>query len=151
MHSSRMHPARLIAVSPSMHCSGGCLLLGGVCLWSLGGCSPACTGADPPVNRMKDRCKNIILPQTSFAGGNNLNAWKEWEILILNLHGCTWMPSSIYLVKAHGRAFSSGRSRIFLRGTPTPKPYLVSKNAWKWKIFDPQGRLWRPLRSANAL
>ena len=24
----------------------------------------------PPVNRMIDRCKNITLPQTSFAGGN---------------------------------------------------------------------------------
>ena len=26
----------------------------------------------PPVNRMTNRCKNITLPQTSFAGGNNL-------------------------------------------------------------------------------
>ena len=25
----------------------------------------------PPVNRMTDTCKNITLPQTSFAGGNN--------------------------------------------------------------------------------
>ena len=25
----------------------------------------------PPVNSMTDRCKNITLPQTSFAGGNN--------------------------------------------------------------------------------
>ena len=25
----------------------------------------------PPVNRMTDRCKNITLPQTSFAGGKN--------------------------------------------------------------------------------
>ena len=24
----------------------------------------------PPLNRMTDRCKNITLPQTSFAGGN---------------------------------------------------------------------------------
>ena len=72
------------------------LILGGVCswggtsLWSVGGlclllggvppsgpgwgvwwwCIPACNGADPPVNRMTDRCKNITLPQTSFAGGN---------------------------------------------------------------------------------
>ena len=29
-----------------------------------------CPGV-PPVNRMTDRCKNITLPQTSFAGGNN--------------------------------------------------------------------------------
>ena len=27
-------------------------------------------GGDPPVNRMTNRCKNIILPQTSFAAGN---------------------------------------------------------------------------------
>ena len=26
----------------------------------------------PPVNRMTDRCKNITLPQTSFAGGKKL-------------------------------------------------------------------------------
>ena len=34
---------------------------------------PACTEVDAPVNRMTDRCKNITLPQTSFAGGN-----KKW-------------------------------------------------------------------------
>ena len=27
----------------------------------------------PPVDRMTDACKNITLPQTSFAGGNNSN------------------------------------------------------------------------------
>ena len=27
--------------------------------------------AHPPVNRITDTCKNITLPQTSFAGGNN--------------------------------------------------------------------------------
>ena len=32
---------------------------------------PPCTEAEPlPVNRMTDRCKNITLLQTSFAGGN---------------------------------------------------------------------------------
>ena len=35
LHSSRMHTARLLTVSPSMHCSrGGCLVLGGA--WSRG-------------------------------------------------------------------------------------------------------------------
>ena len=29
------------------------------------------THTSPLVNRMTDRCKNITLPQTSFAGGNN--------------------------------------------------------------------------------
>ena len=28
-------------------------------------------GVHPPVNRLTDRCKNITLPQTSFAGGNH--------------------------------------------------------------------------------
>ena len=81
LHSSRMRTARLLPVSPSMHCGGGSApgwvcLLWGVCSWGCvpasghGGCIPACNGADPPVNRMTDRCKNTTLPQTSFAGGN---------------------------------------------------------------------------------
>ena len=31
----------------------------------------------PAVNRMTDRCKNITLPQTSFAGGN-----EQWQALV---------------------------------------------------------------------
>ena len=34
-------------------------------LWCMLGSQPP-----PPVNRMTDRCKNITLPQTSFASGN---------------------------------------------------------------------------------
>ena len=110
MHSSRMHPARLLPVSPSMHCSrgvgvvpvlGGCTWSQGDgvpgpggCTWSLGvylvgggvylvrwvctwseGCTWSWGGVPaqvlPPVNRMTNRCKNITLPQTSFAGGKN--------------------------------------------------------------------------------
>ena len=107
MHSSRMRTARLLPVSPSMHCSGGCTwsvggvpgpgesawsgrgavpgptgvyLVPGVCTWSVGciwsrGCTWWGIPAQvlPSVNRMTDRCKNITLPQTSFAGGNNIN------------------------------------------------------------------------------
>ena len=29
-----------------------------------------CPGTPPPVNRMTNKCKNITLPQTSFASGN---------------------------------------------------------------------------------
>ena len=46
---------------------GGCLLWGGggvVC--SQGGGIPACIEADPPVNRMTNRCKNITLATTSL-------------------------------------------------------------------------------------
>ena len=38
----------------------------GVSAWSRGGGIPACTEADPPVNRMTDRCKNITLATTSL-------------------------------------------------------------------------------------
>ena len=35
----------------------------------------ACWEANPtPMNRMTHRCKNITLPQTSFAGGNQFNS-----------------------------------------------------------------------------
>ena len=57
--------------------SGG----GGVCLGGClsGGCLPkeylprCMLVYTLPVNRITDRCKNIILPQTSFAGGNTLH------------------------------------------------------------------------------
>ena len=32
---------------------------------------PPGPGTGPPVNRMTERCKNITLPQTLFAGGND--------------------------------------------------------------------------------
>ena len=35
----------------------------------------ACWDRDPPVNRTTHRCKNITLPQASFAGGNYLS-WR---------------------------------------------------------------------------
>ena len=55
---------------------GECLLRGGVCFWG-GVCSqgvsapggggiPACTEADPPVNRITDTSKNITLATTSL-------------------------------------------------------------------------------------
>ena len=70
LHSSRMHIARLLTVSPSMHCVRGVFARGrgGWCPaqgasapggWTI----PACTEADPPVNRITDSCKNITSPQ----------------------------------------------------------------------------------------
>ena len=41
----------------------------------------------PSVNRMTDRCKNIILPQTSFAGGNKFKLTKK----------CVFRGSRIFL------------------------------------------------------
>ena len=42
----------------------------GGCAWSGGWYPSMHWGTHPPVNRMTNRCKNITLPQTSFAGGN---------------------------------------------------------------------------------
>ena len=61
-------------------------LVRGVCAWSQrggvylvpGGCTWSGT---PPVNRMTNRCKNITLPQTSFAGGN-----KDMLVMSLKVH-----------------------------------------------------------------
>ena len=53
---------------------------------SLQSCHLSCIlGSQPhsfPVNRMTDTCKNITLPQTSFAGGKNI------DILKHVMHGC---------------------------------------------------------------
>ena len=74
-----MHSSRMLTVS--QHALLGMYLPGGVYL-PRGrtcpgvGCVPAQGGVPeevlPPVNRMTDRCKNITLPKTSFAGGKKL-------------------------------------------------------------------------------
>ena len=76
MHFSRMHTTRSFTIS----CSIQEVV---VSLWMqtpLPGCTPpgcrSSLDADPPggrspVNRMTHRCKNITLPQTSFAAGKN--------------------------------------------------------------------------------
>ena len=95
LHSSRMHTARLLTVSPSMHCAGGSpcqggLLVGG-CLLARGGVSllgrsalpkggcllargvvsqHALRQTPPPWTEfLTHATENITLPQTSFAGG----------------------------------------------------------------------------------
>ena len=75
MHSSRMPTARLLSVSPSMHCGGDVCLWSwrGICSWrgrlSLvqgeGGCIPAYNGADSPLctEFLTHASENITLPQ----------------------------------------------------------------------------------------
>ena len=126
MHSSRMHTARLLSVSGSIPVGwvgcpgdvrrevcrgGGCpgvvsrmVHLGGVCP---GGCVriPACNGVDTttPVNRIKDRCRNITLPQTSFAGGNIILSENEYSLCpnTIELHHCTFsrIPGDIHRLR----------------------------------------------------
>ena len=75
MHSSRMRTARLLTVSQHALLGGvparGVYLTGGVP--AQGGYLLGGVPAQVPVNRMTDRCKNITLPLTSFAGGKNLH------------------------------------------------------------------------------
>ena len=97
MHSSRMRTARSLIVSPYLVVSHACPpgsnhmhappeqprmppqeqphMPPGATMHtpprSNDACPPGATTHDPPVNRMTNRCKNITLPQTSFAGGKN--------------------------------------------------------------------------------
>ena len=77
MHSSRMHTARLLPVSPSMHCGGGSApgvsAPGGVILGGSapgGMCISACNGADTPpsVDRILDThfWKYYLAPTTGM-------------------------------------------------------------------------------------
>ena len=79
MHSSKMRTARLLPVSPSMHCSGGRGVPGpggkggvpgpgGGCTWSWGGVPAQVL---PPVDR-QTRVKTKPS-QTSFAGGKKIS------------------------------------------------------------------------------
>ena len=91
MHPNRMRTARLLTVSQhallGMYLPGG-VPAGGRCTFPGG--VPAqgeCTCAGgipaqvlPPVNRMTDRCKNITLLQTSFAGGNNASQFSPVQV-----------------------------------------------------------------------
>ena len=62
---------------PACTARRGVYLVPGGCTGSRGdGCTLSRRGGylprySPPVDRMTDRCKNITLPQTSFAGGND--------------------------------------------------------------------------------
>ena len=76
-----MRTARLLTVSSSMHCCQGDVYSRGCLPHGPGGVSQHAMRQTPsPVNRMTDRCKNITLPQISFAGGNywSMN-WDQFE------------------------------------------------------------------------
>ena len=100
MHSSRMRTARLLTVSQHA-LPGGVYLVGGVpsqgsvpawegvhahrgCTCLGGGTWP---GTPPPWTEwLTDRCKNITLPQTSFAGGKNTTLCKKYIFIIFRMN-----------------------------------------------------------------
>ena len=92
MHSSRVCTAHLLILSCSIPCilgggfaSRGVLHPGGST--SMGSVSRGVCMSSP-VNRMTDRCKNIALPQTSFAGSNHIpyHADQQFQILLHASH-----------------------------------------------------------------
>ena len=69
------------------------------CTWSQGGV-PGPRGVylvrySPPVNRMTNRCKNITLPQTSFAGGKYVKPRPKAKIFTFRLRN--YIPSEVRL------------------------------------------------------
>ena len=76
LHSSRMHTARLLPVSPSMHWPGGSGPGGGAGRLPLvrkgvRECIPACNGADPPYGQNSWHTLLKILPCPNFVVGSN--------------------------------------------------------------------------------
>ena len=124
MHSSRMRTAHSLTVSHCILCTPPCNHPPTTmhtppqpCMPSLQPCmppwqphmppatthppkkphTPQKNHTRPPVNRMTNRCKNITLPQTSFAGGNNRLAHlpppgKFWIYIAMNA-----MPSQLLM------------------------------------------------------
>ena len=98
MHSSRMRTARLLSVSPSMHCTEGvlgpggcvcsqrgCLLPGGVCSKGCLVWGDVCSGGSAPG-------RGCLLWEVSAPRGC-VSLWTEWltdrckNIIFANLHG----------------------------------------------------------------
>ena len=143
-----MRTAQLLPVSPSMHCLGvpgqGCTWSGGVpgprrvpgpggCTWSQLGV-PAQV-LPPPVNRITDRCKNITLPQTLFAGGN----YRFTTLLSLSkvrLHATHYNsslpPSSIFVALT----WFLGNFWKKLFGDLFGGAHVKSKRAWNELYFN---------------
>ena len=90
-----MRTARLLTVSPSMHYAGGVPAPrgGGVPAPGGGGGLVFINACTPPMNRMTDKCKNITLPQTSFAAGNYSRLWLTGTLT----KGCILGNPNLYL------------------------------------------------------
>ena len=110
-NSSRMRTTRLLTVSHSIPCiSGwGCVPNSPWMQTNPSACRPpghvivmyGGKPTTPPVNRMTHRCKNITLPQTSFAGGNYANIFNKWwtfsEFVMIS-----WKMMDCFTGECHG-------------------------------------------------
>ena len=117
MHSSRMRTTCLLTVSHSaqggLHPKGsaqppGCRPPQMQTPWMQ--TPPGCTPPPLRVNRMTDRCRNITLPQTSFAGGNN----KTINVEEMRTRKCKSI-SMLSTIGIHPRLQSSPLSTASLR------------------------------------
>ena len=108
--------------------SGGCTW-SRRCTWSRGGTVPG----NPPVNRMTDRCKNITLPQTSFAGGNNHIEILDPRVLLheLQIDLSSWILSGIFHTKTK---ISCVLRHMELQTTRTTK-YFVTEGTSRFLCF----------------
>ena len=86
----------------------GCVSAQGVCAWEV---YPNMKwGRHPtPMNRITDRCKNITLPQTSFAGGNKWHSSYWYSINGHEVSNLCLAPKSGYQFE-YNTCFILGRS-----------------------------------------
>ena len=82
---------------------------------------PACTEADPPMNRIKDACENI----TSLVQKGRKPRWSEWTV-----HADKWAKSSIYQNQELKNTFH----RIILWWNPASMPGPAT---YGWMRSDP--------------
>ena len=87
-------PARHAGIPPAMHAG-----IAPPCKACWDTTCNACWDSTPPVNRMTSRCKNITLPQTSFAGSNK-NAFQHDAYHQLVAHIAQYMKMGIRTVTA---------------------------------------------------
>ena len=79
-----------VSLPGGLSAQGGCLPGGSVCP---GGVSQYAMGqTPPPVSRITDMCKNITLPQTSFAGGKKCTSTNIYFHFRLSTKNC-WLQN----------------------------------------------------------
>ena len=93
MHSSRMRTARLLPVSPSMHCSRGVYLVPGGCIWSWGGTWSGGGGVPGP--------RGVCLVLGGVPGPRGYLVWGvylcTWSRGVHLVPGGMYLPRGVYL------------------------------------------------------